>query len=142
MGEVARAHQVPSRDEARGEESTFFDFCAAGEVHIQRCAGCGEHVYPPKGACPGCWSLELAWVPVAGCGIVYSFTEHHRAGPGFEDRVPYVIALVELVEGVRMLGQVLDAGDGVVIGRKVDVVVAELMDGWPAPVFIIRDEPT
>lgn len=140
MADAARAHQLPHRDDARGEESTFFDFCALGEVRIQRCSHCGHHVYPPTGACTSCWSFALGWELIAGRGTVYSYSEHHRAGPGFGDRVPYVIALVDLVEGVRLMGQVLGRVDEVRIGREVDVVVRELIEGWPVPVFVMREE--
>jgi uncharacterized protein len=138
MADTARAHEAPRREDARGEEATFFGFCEAGEVRIQRCPACARHLYPPRGACPDCGSVVLTWVPISGGGTLYSFTVHHRGGPGFRDAAPYVIGIVELDEGVRMLGRVLADVDAVHIDGRVTVEVAELLDGWPVPVFVPR----
>jgi uncharacterized OB-fold protein len=67
-------------------------------------------------------AAELEWVDASGFGSVYSFTVVHRAPPGFESEAPYVVALVELEEGPRLMTRVLEAD--VHIGMQVELAVA------------------
>ena len=62
----------------------------------------------PRYLCPSCWSTELEWVQASGLGVVHSFTVIRRAPMKEFDRlVPYVIALIELDEGPRMMTNIL-----------------------------------
>jgi uncharacterized OB-fold protein len=83
----------------------FWDAAAVGELHIQRCSGCGEHVFYPRRFCPHCGSPDLAWVRAGGRAVLDSYVISHVPGPGFADEVPYVIAIVRLEEGPRMLSR-------------------------------------
>jgi uncharacterized OB-fold protein len=70
---------------------------------VQQCV-CGIYRHYPKPQCPECLSGEWRWTPVAGSGVIHSFTVTHRAfHPAWADRVPYVVATIELDEGVRMV---------------------------------------
>jgi hypothetical protein len=75
------------------------------ELRIQRCGGCGALRHPPGPACPRCGSIGKAEYQVAaGTGTVYSYVVHrHPPVPG--KKLPIIVALVELAEGVRMLGE-------------------------------------
>jgi uncharacterized OB-fold protein/acyl dehydratase len=83
----------------------FWAGTRAGELRIQRCGGCGALRHPPGPACQSCGSVGKAeYQLAAGTGTVYSYVVHrHPPVPGKE--LPIVIALVELTEGVRMLGE-------------------------------------
>jgi uncharacterized OB-fold protein len=82
----------------------FWAGTAAGELRIQRCADCGALRHPPGPMCPSCGSGDLDFVVAAGTGTVYSYVVHHHPPvPG--KKLPIVIALVELAEGVRMVGE-------------------------------------
>src|SRR5690348_3001400 len=73
---------------------------------IQRCRGCGLWVHLPRPVCRRCQSFDLGHESVSGRGTVYSFTETWKAfHPFFVDRLPYLLAVVELVEqpGLRLL---------------------------------------
>jgi uncharacterized OB-fold protein len=87
----------------------FWAGTMAGELRIQRCGGCGALRHPPGPACPSCGTMTAqppGYVIAAGTGEVYSYVVHHHPPvPG--KRLPIVIALVELPEGVRMAGQLL-----------------------------------
>ena len=100
----------------------FWAGTRAGELRIQRCGGCGALRHPPGPACLSCGSIGKAEYQVAaGTGTVYSYVVHrHPPVPG--KRLPIVIALVELTEGVRMLGELtgVDPAD-VAIGLPVRV---------------------
>jgi uncharacterized OB-fold protein len=63
--------------------------------------------FPPAGICPHCLSDDTGWQQVSGRGRVYSFVVFHRAyHPAFE--LPYVVAVVELDEGPRLLSNIVD----------------------------------
>lgn len=107
----------------RGEERQFFAAAAEGRLAIQRCPECGETVFFPRTVCPRCRRGTPEWVDAAGAGTVYSFSVVARSAiPGYADEVPYVVALVELDEGVRVMANVLNATpDQVRIGMPVGV---------------------
>ena len=72
-------------------------------LSLQRCDKCAKYVFYPRGLCSHCGSAELTWTEVSGRGTVYSFTIARRPTMvGFQDEVPYVIAIVEVDEGPRM----------------------------------------
>jgi uncharacterized OB-fold protein len=76
----------------------FFAGAARGELVITRCDACGDYVWYPQDACPRDGGA-LAWTAVSGRGTLFSWAVVRRAFlPAFEDRVPFVTALVVLVE--------------------------------------------
>jgi uncharacterized OB-fold protein len=89
----------------------FWDGTAVGELRIQRCAKCGVLRHPPGPMCPACGEASTAGVAggegytvAAGTGEVFSYVVHHHPPvPG--KRLPMVVALVQLPEGVRILGE-------------------------------------
>ncbi|MGZ3144947.1 bifunctional MaoC family dehydratase N-terminal/OB-fold nucleic acid binding domain-containing protein [Lentzea chajnantorensis] len=109
----------------------FWNGTKQGELRIQRCGGCGLLRHPPGPMCPECGATTPRYLVSDGRGVVYSYVVHHHPQvPG--KRTPFVIALVELDEGVRMLGE-LDGEPSV--GLPVEVVFTEVDDdltmfGW------------
>jgi uncharacterized OB-fold protein/acyl dehydratase len=83
----------------------FWDGTAVGELRIQRCAACGALRHPPGPMCPACGEAsEGGYTVAAGTGEVFSYVVHHHPPvPG--KRLPMVVALVQLPEGVRILGE-------------------------------------
>ena len=83
----------------------FWEGTAAGELRIQRCAKCGVLRHPPGPMCPACGEASHGGYTVAaGTGEVFSYVVHHHPPvPG--KRLPMVVALVQLPEGVRILGE-------------------------------------
>ena len=106
----------------------FWEGIVEGALRIQRCAGCGRHVFYPRAVCPHCGGADLEWVEAAGSGRVHSFTVVHRAPPDYRDEVPYVIALVDLDEGVRMMTRLVDVEPAAV---SVDLPVEVAIQGEP-----------
>jgi uncharacterized OB-fold protein/acyl dehydratase len=83
----------------------FWDGVSAGELRIQRCGECGALRHPPGPACPGCGALKQEHVVSAGTGTIHSFVVHHHPPiPG--RRAPFTVGLIDLPEGVRMVGEV------------------------------------
>jgi uncharacterized OB-fold protein len=124
------------------------DFFWAGarerRLMIQRCRACGTYIHLPRPVCRACRSFDLAPEQVSGRGTVYTFTETHRPfHPFFVDRVPYLLAAVELEEqpGLRVLSNLVGmdgpgAPDGGArIGMAVEVDFEWLSDELAVPVF-------
>lgn len=86
---------------------------ARGELLIQRCNDCGQLIMYPKYACTNCQSEDLGWQPAGGNGVLLSFTVSRIGAPiGFEEELPYALAVVRLDEGVQLLGRLIADEDG------------------------------
>jgi len=83
----------------------FWEGTAVGELRIQRCVTCGALRHPPGPMCPACGeAADGGYTVAAGTGEVFSYVVHHHPPvPG--KRLPMVVALVQLPEGVRLLGE-------------------------------------
>jgi uncharacterized OB-fold protein len=102
------AAQVPAAPgkpvpEPTPETQPFWDGCAAGELRIQRCLNCGKPYFYPRPVCPACGSARVEWFTASGRATLYSYVINHRPARGFEQDGPYAIAVVQLVEGPRMM---------------------------------------
>ena len=81
----------------------FWDGLARGVVRLQRCGACEGWVFYPRSRCSHCLADALEWHEVSGAATLYSWTVCERApSPHFASWTPYVLAVVELAEGVRM----------------------------------------
>lgn len=108
------------------------------QLVAQRCPSCERFVWYPRHACPGCLGADLEWQPLSGAGSVYAFNVMRLPGnPAMADQIPYVIALVDLQEGIRMTTNVVGAQpEQVHCGQRVAVDWSvELSDGRRLPVF-------
>jgi len=105
----------------------YFEGTASGELRIRHCRSCGKLFRFAHAWCPECWSQDLDFKVASGRGWVETFTVVHQAPyPSFEDRIPYVIALIELDEGVRIMSNIVDCDPGEVeIGLPVAVTFEE-----------------
>jgi uncharacterized protein len=82
----------------------FWQACNQGKLLIQQCDVCERKQHYPRPFCIHCQSERVRWVETSGRGSIYSVTTVHRsANPAFDADIPYVIALIELDEGVRMM---------------------------------------
>ena len=127
-GPVARP--VISRD-----TEFFWAGTVLHELRIQRCQGCGRLRHPPGPVCPSCGGEQLGYVVAAGTGTLHSFVVHHH--PRTPGRTPpYVVALVELAEGVRLLGELLTAEPAALeIGLPVRLAWQDAGDGLLLPAW-------
>ena len=95
--------------------------CKDNKLLIQRCGGCGELRHPPRPMCPNCRSLESEAIASSGRGTVYSYVMPHQPRFPFFD-YPYVVALIELEEGVRIVSNLTDIDPAkVTVGMPVQV---------------------
>lgn len=114
----------------------FWDGCLEGRLLLQRCSACGAFRHPPSPICPACLSDAHEWVAARGRGTVYTFTVVHEARRGWEKLVPYVIAVIALEEGPRILSNVINiAPEQVAIDMPVEVTFTELDGSTKLPLF-------
>lgn len=120
-----------------GETKPYWDACRRGELLVQRCDRCGECQFYPRGICANCWSNDIRWVRSSGKGTVWTYTvTYQNRTPGFAEEVPYVLALVELEEGVRMFTNIVQCQPREVsIGMPVEVTFAAATDQISIPYF-------
>ncbi|MEO5877685.1 MAG: OB-fold domain-containing protein [Streptosporangiaceae bacterium] len=110
----------------------FWDGAKEGELRIQRCAECGVLRHPPGPMCPRCHATKRDYVVASGRGTVFSFVVHHH--PPVPGRTPpYVVALVELEEGVRIIGNLLCDPAAVSIGMPVELTFQKIDDELTLP---------
>lgn len=121
--------------EPDGVTRPWWDATRDERLTVQRCRTCGRSQHYPRASCRSCGSVDLELAPATGRGIVHSFTVVHRTPhPAFT--TPYVVALVDLDEGVRLLTNVVGCDpDGVRCGIAVRVTWEPLPDGRRLPVF-------
>jgi len=104
------------------EFAGFFESLKQRALAFPHCADCGRfHWYPMK-ACPHCRSHAISWRRVDGAGTIYSWTTvRHAFDPAYQDRLPYIVALVEFPDapGVRLVANVAAAPDTLAIGMTV-----------------------
>jgi uncharacterized OB-fold protein len=110
----------------------FWEGCRSGTLVVQACRSCTRLRYPITPVCPRCTGREWSWQPLTGTGAVYTFAVfRHAYNDAWRDRVPYTVAIVELDEGVMMIGDLVEiAPKDVYVGLRVrvdfDSVTAEL----------------
>ncbi len=110
----------PSRNSA-----FFWEGCKRGVLLVQRCAECAELRYPPRPMCPNCQSLEHEEIELSGRATLHSWAKPvHPLLPMFE--LGYLIALVDLEEGPRLLSNLCDvAPEDIEIGMPLEVFFVE-----------------
>ena len=81
----------------------FWEATRTGKLMIQYDPAVGQYQFYPRSVSVWTGRRNLEWRAVSGKGTLYSFTETHVAPPGFEELAPYMIGVIELDEGVRMM---------------------------------------
>jgi uncharacterized OB-fold protein len=119
------------------ESAPYWEAAKQHKFQVPHCNACGQYWFPPSASCPHCLSTDFAFTEVSGRGKVFSFVTFHRVyHPAFEQEVPYVVALVELEEGPRLLTNIVGVPvDKVVCDMPVKVVFDDVGDGVSVPKF-------
>jgi uncharacterized OB-fold protein len=119
------------------ETAPFWDGCREGRLLLPWCRDCGRPHFYPRAICPHCLSSRLDWRPASGRGRLHTFVINHRAAKGYS--APYVIAVVDLEEGPRMLSNVVTEAaptpEALCIDMALEVVFERLTDEITLPRF-------
>lgn len=125
-----------------GDSQYYWDGAAQDRLLLRRCQDCGEVHFMPRLLCPKCWSDKLESVDASGRGTVHSFTVIRRASdPRFAHRCPYVVALIDLQEGPRMMANIL--GENALdtrIGSAVTLLFEGRGEGAKIPQFQLASQ--
>lgn len=123
---------LPEPDDA---SAPFWEAAARHELVLQACTSCGAVRHPPRPVCPACLSWDHDWKPASGRGRVWSWVvAHPPVLPAFAEKAPYNVVVVELDEGVRMVGNVLDvSNEEIHEGMLVQVAFEDIEDGVTLP---------
>ena len=119
------------------ETEPYWEGVRRRELLIPRCRSCGARWFPPSTSCPACSGFDYEWAAASGRGEIVTYTVVHRApGPAFADRTPYVVAIIQLAEGPRLLTNVVECSpDEVSIGMPVEVTFEEIAADATIPQF-------
>lgn len=119
------AKPLPHIDE---ESRSFWEALQRHELYIQKCRDCGDLRYHPRALCTNCLSSRTEWVRSKERGKIYTFTvTNQNQAAGFRESLPYVMAWVELDEGVKMLTNIVDCPpQEVKIGMPVEAVFEDV----------------
>ncbi len=120
------------------ETRSFWEAAHRHELVLQRCNACGRHVFYPRAVCPHCFAADLAWRRVSGRGTLHTFTVVHRGQRDFPLGTPYVIAIVELAEGARLMTNLVGVEPDpahIRIGMPVEVVFEDVSTELALPRF-------
>lgn len=101
MTEETAARIVPGVTPLTG---AYWAAAERGVILLQHCVSCGVVVHPPTPVCPGSDRHDLHWFEASGLGRLASFTSvEHAAHPAVRARLPYLVALIDLDEGPRLI---------------------------------------
>ncbi|HCG90407.1 MAG TPA: hypothetical protein DEZ08_01010 [Dehalococcoidia bacterium] len=121
------------------ESDFYWEKCKLHELWIKTCKDCSTSYFYPRDICPGCFSRNTSWIQASGTGIIHAFTIVYRAPtPQFQDRVPFVAAVVELDEGPKIPTNIIEIEPDptvVKIGTRVTVEFEDLNDEISLPMF-------
>src|SRR3954452_24876130 len=125
--------EPPVSDESR----PFWDATRERRFVLPWCTACDAPIWYPRAFCPRCHGVDVEWREDPGGGTVHAASVHTRPGPGrVADNGPYVVVLVDLDAGVRMMSNVTGCDpDAVAVGMRVVVGWQPLSDGRHLPVF-------
>jgi uncharacterized protein len=114
--------------------ATYWAAAAEGKVLYQECPACGHRQFYPRAMCTAC-AAEPEWREASGRGTVHTFTiiRQNWANP-FREELPYVVAMVELDEGVKMMTNITDCEiDDVHVGMAVEAYTVRVDDAVGIP---------
>ena len=115
----------------------FYDSIENGELVANKCDDCHHTFLPPAKNCPNCLSENVDWAALSCEGSVYSYVEYHRPyHEAFKDKVPYVVAIVELKEGPRVISNILDYDLKTLrVGAPLEAVFTKGLSNFPIVQF-------
>ncbi len=115
----------------------YWDGARQHRLVMQRCVECRTWVHPPRALCPDCRSERMVPEELSGRGRLYSWSVMHSGGnPGFEDRIPYPVLVVELDEqkGLLTIGNIIDcAAEDIEIEMPLEVAWEDVNDEITLP---------
>ncbi|MEM7078812.1 MAG: zinc ribbon domain-containing protein [Pseudomonadota bacterium] len=125
---------IPEPSEA---SRPFFEGAQAGKLRLQCCSACGTWMFPVATMCSQCGGRELEWRDTSGQATLFAHGRLRREyHPRHQDRLPLILAQVDIAEGLRINTNLIDADpDTVRSGCRVEATFETFADGGVLPVF-------
>jgi len=119
------------------ESLPYWQAAREHRLALPKCEDCQKFWFPPSRTCPHCLSANFSFQNVSGKGKIFSFVTFHRVyRPAFTNYVPYVVALIELDEGPRLLSNIMGVThDQVKCEMRVEVVFDDYDEDISIPKF-------
>lgn len=114
----------------------FIDHLKEGKVMATRCKDCGMVFFPPRADCYKCFSSNMEWLEVSGTGKLVSFSKLEYAPVGFENDLPYCIAVLDYGD-YKIFGRITSniPEEEIKLGMEMKTVVNKLPNGQLNYVF-------
>jgi len=139
MPQTASKAAPPPYPASEPYASFFWDYAKRHELAVQRCDRCLRYQHWPEPVCRSCSSFDLSPSVVSGRGALYTYTVSVQSfNPYFDDKIPLVLAVVELEEqvGLKLVANILDCPEeDVRIGMQLEVVFEDVDDELTLPQF-------
>lgn len=115
----------------------YWEAARHGQLFVQQCRHCTKHQFYPRSFCMHCMSEALDWVEASGKGQIYTYTVNRRGANSYmAEHTPYVVAIIELEEGVRLMANIIDSRlEDLAISKPVQVVFEKVNDEITLPQF-------
>jgi uncharacterized protein len=120
------------------ETAPFWEGCKAHELRLQYCGTCRKYIFYPRIFCPTCLSDALEWRAISGKGTLLTYVLSARPAPGFQDELPYAIAIVKLDEGPHLMSNIVNTEltpEKLPAGMPLEVVFEDVTDTIALPKF-------
>jgi len=120
------------------ETKPFWDAAKQHVLRIQRCRDCAQHYFYPRPLCPQCLSRNVEWVDCSGRGRLHTYVINYRPPRNFPTQQPFIIGIVELEEGARIMSNIVGvAADPQQLrcDMAVEVVFEDITDTITLPKF-------
>lgn len=111
------------------ETEPYWSGAKAGKLVLPHCKACSQAIWYPKAFCGECGSLDVEWREGSDLGTLYSITQVHRGEGPYRETGSFILALVDLDEGVRVLSNIVDADAAdLAIGQRLRAVFHDAGD--------------
>jgi uncharacterized OB-fold protein len=121
------------------EAKPYWDGLKSRTLMLPRCGDCGHTFFYPRVLCPVCHSRAISWVQASGRGKLHAFgIAHQTFNKAYKVPPPYVLAMIELEEGPRMLSNLINVKPDprtIKCDMPVEVVFHTLTDDVTLPLF-------
>jgi hypothetical protein len=109
----------------------FIDYLEKGKIMATRCRRCGRLYFPPRADCPNDLSEDMRWEELSGKCKLLTYTTAYFAPTGFQEDVPYILALAQCEEGVKVYARLSKdlVEDEIQIGMNLKLVPVKLPNG-------------
>ncbi len=124
--------------QATPETAAYWEGCKQHELRIQFCTSCKQYFFYPRSLCPYCLGEALEWRTVSGNGTLLTYVLSARPAPGFEQELPYAIAIVQLEEGPHLMTNLVNTEltpQHLPVGLPVEVVFEDVNEQVTLPKF-------